>query len=337
MPPAERSSSAHAENVGVSGPLGASPANNPGSIILGGGYLEYSSVNQNDYSGRISTGRAQCYNANTNSQNVIWATPLVSSGGSLGKSGAGTLVLLGSNTYGGPTAITGGIVLIFGSGVLGGGSYGNAIGMSNDSTLAFQTSSNQTLGGVISGNGALYQLGSGVTTLAAGVNLNAGSTLTVSTTYAYQIGNSYTSYHAATALRQSAAWSTAARSCKRPPRRRLPRAPSTWAKPAAASSSRPAAQLPPRIPRRRSLPGYTSGGSGTYSLVAGNLSAPFETVGQSGNGAFHADRRRQLLLPFPGGVLYVAAGSGGLGTYNLNGGLLSAAVYEYVGVWGPVA
>ena len=72
----------HAENVGVSARWGTSPANNPGSIILGGGYLEYSSVNQNDYSGRFSTAANQCYNANTDSQNVIWATPLVSSGGS---------------------------------------------------------------------------------------------------------------------------------------------------------------------------------------------------------------------------------------------------------------
>ncbi len=322
-----------AENVGVSGPLGASPANNPGSIILGGGYLEYSSVNQNDYSGRFSTAANQCYNANTNSQNVIWATPLVSSGGSLGKSGAGTLVLLGSNTYGGPTAITGGAVLIFGSGVLGGGSYGNAIGMSNDSTLAFQTSSNQTLGGVISGNGALYQLGSGVTTLAAGVNLNAGSTLTVSTTYAYQIGNSYTSYSGNSiaaigclvnggTLVQTAAATTFAAGSEY-----------VGETGSGAFVQAGGANSLPGFPGGVLCLGYTSGGSGTYSLVAGNLSAPFETVGQSGNGTF-TQTGGVNSLPFPGGVLYVAAGSGGLGTYNLNGGLLSAAVYEYVGVSG---
>ena len=57
---------------------------------------------------------------------------------------------------------------------LGGGSYGGTIAVSNGSALVFNSSSNQTLAGVISGGGA-FQLGSGVTTLAA-ANTYSGST-----------------------------------------------------------------------------------------------------------------------------------------------------------------
>ena len=44
-----------AEIAGTSGPLGNSVADNPGSIILNGGYLQYSDANTYDYSGRFST------------------------------------------------------------------------------------------------------------------------------------------------------------------------------------------------------------------------------------------------------------------------------------------
>ena len=43
-----------AENAGVSGPFGS--ANATGSILFGGGTLQYSGVNQNDYSGRFDNG-----------------------------------------------------------------------------------------------------------------------------------------------------------------------------------------------------------------------------------------------------------------------------------------
>ena len=50
---------AAAEVVGTSGPLGASAASNPGSIVMAGGQLQYSGANQNDYSGRFSTAAGQ--------------------------------------------------------------------------------------------------------------------------------------------------------------------------------------------------------------------------------------------------------------------------------------
>jgi fibronectin-binding autotransporter adhesin len=93
---------------------------------------------------------------------------IAGAGGSLTLGGGG-LTLTGTNTYSGATTISGGTLAIGGSGVLGpvsnGGYYGNTI--ANNGAMVVKTSSNQTFGGAITGSGALYQLGSGVTTLAA--------------------------------------------------------------------------------------------------------------------------------------------------------------------------
>ncbi|MFA6564785.1 MAG: autotransporter-associated beta strand repeat-containing protein, partial [Verrucomicrobiia bacterium] len=104
-----------AESAGVSGPLGNSIAANPGSIVFSGGTLQYSAVNQNDYSGRFSTAANQGYNVDTAGQNITWAANLISLGGTLTKSGAGKLTLPGVNTYTGVTTINGGILAVTGS------------------------------------------------------------------------------------------------------------------------------------------------------------------------------------------------------------------------------
>ena len=88
--------------------LGNSPAANPGSILFNGGALQYSGANQNDYSGRFSTVDNQAYCVDTNGQSVTWATALTSSGGTLTKTGAGTLTLSGQNTYTGTTTLSAG-------------------------------------------------------------------------------------------------------------------------------------------------------------------------------------------------------------------------------------
>jgi autotransporter-associated beta strand protein len=111
-----------AENVNSSGPLGKYGGGAWGSIILNGGYLQYSSVNVNDYSGRFDHAANQRYNIDNNGQNVTWATALISSGGTLTKIGAGTLTLSGANTYGGETTVTGGVLLLNNASALPGGS-----------------------------------------------------------------------------------------------------------------------------------------------------------------------------------------------------------------------
>lgn len=107
-----------AETPGVSGPLGKSAASNPGNIVMSGGTLQYSSANSNDYSGRFSTNASQAYNIDENGQNVTFATPLTSSGGSLtlaDTAGGGSLTLSGSSTYSGTTTINSGTLNVSGS------------------------------------------------------------------------------------------------------------------------------------------------------------------------------------------------------------------------------
>ncbi len=108
-----------AETAGTSGPLGRSAANNPGSIVFSGGTLRHSVNNLNDYSGRFSTAAGQAYKVDLNGRNVIWATALTSSGGSLTVSdttGGGRLALTAANTYSGSTLINSGTLALTNSG-----------------------------------------------------------------------------------------------------------------------------------------------------------------------------------------------------------------------------
>ena len=89
-------------DTGSTGPLGSA------SVVLGGGTLQYSSVNTTDYSGRFGATAGQAFNVDTNGQNVTWNTGLTSTGGSLDKLGGGALTLNGPNTYTGATALNGG-------------------------------------------------------------------------------------------------------------------------------------------------------------------------------------------------------------------------------------
>ncbi|MCX7402779.1 MAG: autotransporter-associated beta strand repeat-containing protein, partial [Planctomycetia bacterium] len=108
-----------AESANTTGPLGKQLANAAGTIVFGGGTLQYSPQNTNDYSGRFSTAASQAIKIDTNSRNVTFATNLVSSGGSLTKSGFGTLTLTGAgNTYDGGTTVNGGILLASAAGNL---------------------------------------------------------------------------------------------------------------------------------------------------------------------------------------------------------------------------
>lgn len=84
------------QNGSVSGPLGKS-----GTIRFTGGTLQYSATNQLDYSPRLDTAGNQQWKIDTNGQTVTFAAVLQGASSSLTKSGTGTLVLSGANTYSG--------------------------------------------------------------------------------------------------------------------------------------------------------------------------------------------------------------------------------------------
>lgn len=81
-----------------------------GTLSFTGGIMQASAANTADYSARFSAAANQQYKIDTNGQTVTWASPLTSTGGSLQKYGAGTLILTGANTYTGGTHFKAGVV-----------------------------------------------------------------------------------------------------------------------------------------------------------------------------------------------------------------------------------
>jgi autotransporter-associated beta strand protein len=100
-------------NAGVVQVNSAGALGSTGMISFGGGTLQYTAANTTDYSARFSTAASQGISIDTAGQNVTFASNLTSSGGSLAKTGVGTLELTGANTYDqGTTVGAGGALLI---------------------------------------------------------------------------------------------------------------------------------------------------------------------------------------------------------------------------------
>lgn len=168
-----------------------------GAISFGGGALRYSASNTTDYSSRLSTAAGQAVAIDTAGQNVIFATGLTSSGGSLTKIGTGTLTLSALNTFNGGTAVNGGTLLLSGgdnrlatngsvsvaSGAvlnLGGNTQTvsglNGSGGITNSGGNLIVAGSGTFSGVISGVGGLVKDGEGVLVL-GGINTYEGGTV----------------------------------------------------------------------------------------------------------------------------------------------------------------
>ncbi|MCE9610870.1 MAG: autotransporter-associated beta strand repeat-containing protein, partial [Chthoniobacter sp.] len=130
-----------------------------------------------DGSLRTATAGANLVLNNNNTSGLVTLTinaPIVANGSS-GLATAGLVSLNGTNTYTGNTGI-GGTLSIDGAGQLGGGTYAGTIAMSSSGRLVLNSSANNTLSGIISGDGGLTQSGAGTTTL-SGANTYTGSTI----------------------------------------------------------------------------------------------------------------------------------------------------------------
>ena len=95
----------------------------------------------------------------------------------LTKTDAGTLVLVGNNTYTGGTTIEAG-TLQLGNGGTSGSIIGN---VTDNGVLAFNRSDSVTFGGVISGTGGVAQIGAGTTILTGNSTYTGGTTISAGT------------------------------------------------------------------------------------------------------------------------------------------------------------
>ncbi len=178
-------------NLESSGAVGSA-----GTIIFNGGTLQYSSNNAIDYSSRFSTAINQQYNVDTNGQDVLFASDLTSSGGSLTKSGLGILTLSGSNTYDNGTTLSEGTLALEhnnGAGTetiaMSDGTtlaLNSSISVSNNVTLAGTSTVNVasgtgTLSGTLSSTGNLTKTGSGTLTLNGNNSYSGGTALSAGT------------------------------------------------------------------------------------------------------------------------------------------------------------
>jgi autotransporter-associated beta strand protein len=152
-----------AENPGVSGPFGS--ANAAGSLVFGGGSLQYSAANQNDYSSRFSPAANQPISIDTAGQNIAFGAALTSSGGSLTKVGNGTLTLNNAETYSGNTTINGGTLALGASAALAGSS---TISIGAGGTLDVSALASPY---VLGGSAGLKAGGTGLTLGAAAANI----------------------------------------------------------------------------------------------------------------------------------------------------------------------
>lgn len=158
-----------AENAGVNGPFGANTT--AGSFLFGGGTLQYSAVNNFDYSGRFATSAGQPIKVDTNGRDVTFATILSSAGGTLDKFGAGTLTLSAANTYTGNTTVSGGTLLLNTLGTIAASpTIALGSGATFDVTAKFGTGLTLAAGQELKGDG----LASGNFTLGTGSMLTPG-------------------------------------------------------------------------------------------------------------------------------------------------------------------
>jgi len=153
-----------AQNGTTSGPLGAGASTQ--AINFGGGTLQYSSVNNTDYSARVAAGTSTgAISIDTNGQAVTFATALTSSqSGGLTESdtaGGGSLTLTAANGYTGGTTINSGAIRA--NNTTGSATGGGAVAVNS--------------GGTLGGSGTIGN-GTNAITVASGGILTAGANAT---------------------------------------------------------------------------------------------------------------------------------------------------------------
>jgi outer membrane autotransporter protein len=150
----------------------ASLGHTDGALTFDGGTLRVTGTSFKSTARTINWGASGGGFDIADAANTFTVGQTITGDGSLVKSGPGTLVLTGNNTYTGGTTIAAG-TLQLGDGGTGGSIVGN---VANQGTLVFNRSNEMSFGGVISGTGDIRQIGSGLTTLTADSSAFTGTT-----------------------------------------------------------------------------------------------------------------------------------------------------------------
>ncbi len=192
-------------NGGALTPGSAGAFGSTGAISFGGGTLAYSAANTQDFSSRFSTAANQAVSVDTGALDIGFNTALGSTGGTLTKSGTGTLKLNGLNTYSGSTTLAAGALIVSSGASLSGSTAnltinagtlslnnaaqtvgalsgsGGTISLASGHTLTSSTTANTTFAGVLTGDGAFTKSGTGtlqftgVNTYTGGTTINGGT------------------------------------------------------------------------------------------------------------------------------------------------------------------
>jgi outer membrane autotransporter protein len=143
--------------------------------VAGNATLDLNSFNQTIASlagaGNVTLGNATLTTGGDNSSTTFDGV-ISGAGGSLTKTGNGTFILTGANSYSGNTTISAGILQVGAGGASGALGAGAVI---DDAALVFQRSDALTVANVISGSGNIVQNGGGNLIL-TGANSYSGST-----------------------------------------------------------------------------------------------------------------------------------------------------------------
>jgi fibronectin-binding autotransporter adhesin len=168
------SGSTIAGNASMTNPAGGTMTGNSGN-----GYARISIEESTSFTAGTQTGTitlsGAVVSATTRVNTIATASiaGVISGTGALIKDGSGSLTLSNANTYSGNTTINAGTLAVTGS---LGTSRSYAGNISNSGVLTYNSSLNQTLGGIVSGTGSLSKLGTGTLTL-SGANSYSGDTL----------------------------------------------------------------------------------------------------------------------------------------------------------------
>jgi autotransporter-associated beta strand protein len=144
----------------------------PTALTWGGGNFTMNSLILNDTTATGPLAFRNAINLGAGNRTIVVAANVATVSGSLSgasgglvKQGAGTLVLAGSNSYGGTTAINAGRLQVGDGGTTGSINNGSPVSVASGAALAFNRSNDLSYSGTVSGAGGLRKLGGGKLTL----------------------------------------------------------------------------------------------------------------------------------------------------------------------------